>query len=274
MRLLAIGGDLRMQGAVKAAEQAGWEGKWNEDGRLDANYAADVIMLPWPHSFRHEHLIVRPGVEGAPKDSVLRALAPCSLCVMGSGVSGEEIAQAADVLLPQTDELFLRRNAQLTAEGAILRAMQRMDRALLGCTCLITGYGRIGQELTARLIAMGAFVIVCARSEMQMRSAHAAGAHPVPLGQVAHAAASADLIFGTVPAQVLGGEALGALRSDALIIELASPPYGVDMEKARALGVNLLVEAGVPGRYAPMQAGEALFEAARRHLARKEEAHG
>lgn len=42
-------------------------------------------------------------------------------------------------------------------------------------TALVTGYGRIGQEMTARLYAMGMFVMVCARSENQMHMAHAAG---------------------------------------------------------------------------------------------------
>ncbi|MFQ9806025.1 MAG: hypothetical protein ACLR07_05905 [Christensenellales bacterium] len=32
-------------------------------------------------------------------------------------------------------------------------------------TALVTGYGRIGQEMTARLCAMGMFVMVCARSK-------------------------------------------------------------------------------------------------------------
>lgn len=253
-----------MQGAAQAALDAGWESDWRADGCLSRDDAADVVLLPWPHSFRDGTLVVTPPHEGAAREAVLDRIPPCRLLVHGSGVTAEDVPQAGHTLDPGRDEAFLRTNAALTAEGALCRAMQRMERALLGSTCLITGYGRIGQALCARLCAMGAFVIVCARNEGQMQAAHAAGAHPVPLTQLPGAAPAADLILNTVPARVLGEEALRAVRPDALLLELASPPYGEDLAAARALGVRVEVEGGVPGRYAPLDAGAALFEAALR----------
>ena len=271
MRLLAVGGDARMQGAVNAAKKAGWESLYAEDGKIGDVSLCDVLLLPWPHSFRKERLVTAPAHQGEKKEALLAALPPCRVALYGGGVTAEEMTCAAAAFDPKTDELFLRRNAQLTAEGAICRAMQRMERALLGSTCLVTGYGRIGQELTARLVAMGAFVIVCARSEIQMRAAHAAGAHPVPLGQLGSAAFTADVIFNTVPARVMGEAVLGMVRQETIVMELASAPYGVDMESAKRLGVRVEVEGGVPGRYAPMEAGAALFEAAQRAIKRHEE---
>ena len=271
MRLLAVGGDARMQGAVNAAKKAGWEGIWYEDGKLEEAPQCDALLLPWPHSFRDEQLVAAPAYQGERKEALLAALPPCRVALHGSGVTPGELACAGEAFDPKTDELFLRRNAQLTAEGAICRAMQRMERALLGSTCLVTGYGRIGQELAARLVAMGAFVIVCARSEIKMRAAHALGAHPVPFGQMGSAAFTADVIFNTVPAQIMGEEVLGMIRRETLVIELASAPYGVDMAAARQLGVRVEVEGGVRGRYAPMEAGAALFEAAQRAVKRYEE---
>ena len=253
-----------MQGAAQAALDAGWESDWRADGRLSRDDAADVVLLPWPHSFRDGTLVVTPPHEGAAREAVLDRIPPCRLLVHGSGVTAEDVPQAGHALDPWRDEAFLRTNAALTAEGALCRAMQRMERALLGSTCLITGYGRIGQALCARLCAMGAFVIVCARNEGQMQAAHAAGAHPVPLAELPGAAPAADLIVNTVPVRVLGEEALRAVRPDALLLELASPPYGEDLSAARALGVRVEVEGGVPGRYAPLDAGAALFEAALR----------
>ena len=104
-----------------------------------------------------------------------------------------------------------------------------------------------------------------------MRAAHALGAQPVPFGQRGSAAFTADVIFNTVPAQIMGEEVLGMIRRETLVIELASAPYGVDMAAARQLGVRVEVEGGVPGRYAPMEAGAALFEAAQRAVKRYEE---
>ena len=183
-----------------------------------------------------------------------------------SALVKEELTKARRLIDPSLDEGFLRTNAKLTAEGAIACAMSREKRALLGSTCVVTGFGRIGQELARRLTAMEAFVIVCARNEGQMRCAHEMGAHPVPLSQAASACRQADVIFSTVPAHVLGKNELDKIRPEALVIELASPPYGMNMELARHMGVNAALESGVPGRYAPMNAGEALFDVLERHL--------
>ena len=133
---------------------------------------------------------------------------------------------------------------------------------------MITGFGRIAQELAGRLTAMGAFVIVCARNERQMQLAHDMGAHPMALSRIEQAAAQAEVIFNTVPARILSQQALARIDRQALLIELASPPYGTDIALAQQLGIAVALESGVPGRYAPGKAGEAMFEALEREMTR------
>ena len=258
MRLIAFGGDDRMTGALEAARRAGCDTRHirTEEDTEDFG-AVDAVLLPWPHSFREGSLV---GTKIS-KARTLELLPECGLLVHGGGVSAQEMPMAQRVFDPTQDEAFLRENAKLTAEGAIDRAMRRQGRALLGATVLITGFGRIAQELALRLTAMEAFVIVCARNEMQMRRAHAIGAHPVPIGEIASACAQADVVFNTVPARVLHERALAAMKRDVLVIELASAPYGMDMELAAQMGVEVCVEGGLPGRYAPLDAGAALFAA-------------
>jgi len=99
--------------------------------------ACDAVFLPWPHSLRAERLVVDGERMGMPKERLLAALPPCRLVLCGSGVEDEALAQASSICRPEKDELFLRRNAQLTAEGAVCTAMQHLGRSLLGCTCLI-----------------------------------------------------------------------------------------------------------------------------------------
>lgn len=264
MRLIACGGDARMLGALEAAKKAGWDTDYicrkEELESLPAN--ADALLLPWPHSFRDGLLC---GTQIAKAD-ILKCLPACALAVHGSGIDAQELVKAERAFDPSQDEAFLRANAQLTAEGAVYRAMQRQGRALLNAAVLITGFGRIAQELTLRLAAMGAFVIVCARSETQMRRAHELGAHPVPLSGIAAACRQVEVIFNTVPAHVLGKTALDRISRVALVIELASPPYGMNVEMARHMGINVAVESGLPGRYAPMNAGAALFAALERAI--------
>lgn len=262
MRLIAFGGDDRMLGAVDAARRAGWETLHIRDEAPQEPLRADAVLLPWPHSFREGRLVGG----GLAQAQVLAMLPPCRVLLRGSGAEDAALTRAERVIDPGQDEAFVQVNAELTAEGAIACAMQRPGRALRGATCLVTGFGRIGQALTVRLTALGAFVIVCARSEKQMQAAHALGAHPVPLAQIASACAQAEVIWNTVPARILGENALERVGRDAQIIELASPPYGADPELAARMGVAFTVEGGLPGRYAPLDAGAALFDALQRAM--------
>ena len=271
MRLIAFGGDARVRGTLSAAENAGWETL-----HITGDYAgdipsADAVLLPWARSFRENELVVQQGEKSMTRESVLAKIPPCTAALVGGDVRDEELPQVGRVIRPDRDEAFLRFNARLTAEGAMMTLLRVRKRALLASTAVITGYGRIGQEMTARLCAMGMFVIVCVRSEEQMRRAHAAGAHPVPLSQIAAACRQADVVVNTVPAHVLDEEALAAMRRDTPIIELASPPYGLDMQRAVQLGLQVCVESGLPGRYAPMDAGRALFDALMRGMTAVEE---
>ena len=261
MRLIAFGVDERMRGALAAAEQAGWETLHIErEADIPAEMpSAQAVMLPWPKSFREDKLVSPK--ETLTRERVLALIPPCRAVLAGGDVGEEELPQAAQIVRPERDEAFLRKNARLTAEGALATVMRVKRRALMRETALVTGYGRIGQEMTARLCAMGMFVMVCARSESQMRLAHAAGAHPVPLAQIEKVCGQADVIVNTIPAHVLGDAALEAVPRDVPIIELASAPYGMNMQKAVQLGLQVCVESGLPGRYAPQDAGEALFDA-------------
>lgn len=262
MRLVVFGGDARMDGAAEAAKRAGWDALHiRTEADVPEALKAEAALLPWPCSFREEQLT---GGELS-KERTLALMRDCGFALHGSGLSAKELPCGG--ANPAQDEAFLAENAELTAEGAVFRAMQRQDAAIMGSTCVITGFGRIGRALAKRLAALSAFVIVCARSEMQMRAAHDMGAHPVPLASVASALRHADVVFNTVPARVLGWEEMQRMRKDALLIELASPPYGADPALAIQLGVNLAMESGVPGRYAAGNAGAALFAALKRAMA-------
>ncbi len=255
MRLVAWGGDERMKGLVQAAERAGWEAVHIETKSPDVPEKADVIALPWPHSFK-EGKLTGTAIEQA---DVVKAVGPCRAMLVGSGADEALFQKAERIVRPGEDEEFLRFNAKLTAEGALLSILRRRHGALLGKMALITGYGRIGQEMAARLCAMGMFVVVCARNEGQMRMAHSVGAHPVPLAEMASVCAQADVIVNTVPARVFSKAMLETVRLSTPMIELASAPYGLDLDEAVRIGLEVAVESGLPGRYAPMDAGAALF---------------
>ena len=260
-----------MNGLLRAARRAGFSCQHikTREELETLQQSADVVVLPWPRSvvggcLAHTQIKVEELSDYMPLSDVL----------LGGELSEELIGSAKAVVNPSRDEEFLVENAKLTAEGAIAALMS--SGALMGKTCLITGFGRIAAALTQRLCAMEMFVIVCARNEAQMRRAHQLGAHPVQLDQIASAGAQADVVINTVPARVFTAEALAQMKPGVRFLELASAPYGADPEQAAKLGVSMEIMGGLPGKYAPEQAGEALFRSLERFMrqreAKKEEA--
>ncbi|MDO4865060.1 MAG: NAD(P)-dependent oxidoreductase [Clostridia bacterium] len=157
------------------------------------------------------------------------------------------------------DEALIRENAALTAEGAVSAAMRASTRALCDMRCLIIGWGRIGRALTERLSALGTAVTVASRRSQGRNSAVERGAEAVDTHAIADVVSGFDLICNTAPEMVLDEAALGKVDRDAMIIDLASPPYGVDLHAAWKLGLRAWREPALPGRYCPESAAMALL---------------
>lgn len=160
-----------------------------------------------------------------------------------------------------SDESLLMENARLTAEGAVCAAMRAGSKCLRDSRCLVIGWGRIGRALTEILVALGARVTVASRRMAHRHRAIERGAEAVPLCDIAGALPGSEVVFNTAPAMVLDAAALEHVRADALVIDLASPPYGVDLRAAWTRGVRAWREPGLPGRYCPRSAAEALWHA-------------
>lgn len=155
------------------------------------------------------------------------------------------------------DAAYARENAALSAEGAIYAAMEAADFALCRARCLVIGYGRLGKALAAMLRGLGARVTVAAR---RRESRAEAGEGSIALTELEAALPQMNVIFNTVPAPVLDKTLLERVRSDALLLELASPPYGIDIPAAQALGLRAWIAGGIPGRYCPQNAAALVLD--------------
>ena len=155
------------------------------------------------------------------------------------------------------DEAYARKNAALTAEGAVFAAMRETKSALMDCRCLVIGYGRIGQSLTEKLRGLDAQTHVSAR---RAESRVAAGEGSMDISKIQEKIANYDMVFNTVPSPVLSGDILKNAKKDCIFFELASPPYGIDFDAAKELGLKTCLESGIPGRYCPRSAAQILLE--------------
>lgn len=263
MELLVVGGDRRHELLCELARARGWHVmSIGLPGSGACASQADVAVLPAPYA--------RDGYINAPLvDARLRVQELASHLKPGAQVyCGSPDAELRELAAAQgwrvidlySDEAFARRNALASAEGAIFAAMRERDSMISGADCLVIGFGRLGQMLALTLRGMGARVRVAARREASRALAECLGLEAVELNALALALKGRALVFNTVPAKVLDGRALACVDADALVIETASAPYGVDFDAARELGVHVLREGGIPGRYCPRTAAAIILD--------------
>ena len=150
-------------------------------------------------------------------------------------------------------------NAQLTAEGAV--ALLRPETGLSGAHILLLGYGRIARLLARELQKAGALVTAAARSGEQRAWAEAESIEALPLDALSGALDRFDVIIGTIPAPVLTEPLLALVRKDALLLELASAPGGIDAAAAHERGLRYIRAPGLPAKYAPERAAVILRDA-------------
>ncbi len=219
---------------------------------------ADCVILPLP-------VCSAPGILSAPLSpyecpiaSILDLLSPDQL-ICGGRFDNDTLADLAQRGLSAHDyferEELIVANAVPTAEGAIQLAMEELPITIHGARVLVIGYGRVGKLTAQRFAALGAKVSVAARSYEQLAWAQASDLGAELLAHLPDLLCGLDLVINTVPARVLGREELTALRSDALVIDLASKPGGVDMDAAAHLGRRVIWALSLPGKVAPITAG-------------------
>ena len=270
MRLLIAGGDARYACLAEQAHRAGWDvgtvGLEKAGGdfprrEVEAIGEAEAVLLcnPW----RRGLVLPLAGKRFTLGELLGRMRGDAALLL--SDAEGAPDALPFRVVDLAQDEAFVRRNALLTAEGAIACAM-RGGWALSDRRCLVLGYGRIARALTRALLGMRAPVTVCARRANARALAKDVGASVCSFEGLAPLIGSFDVIFNTVPAEVLDEELLAGVSSRTQLIDLASPPFGFDLAQAKELGLDARRESGLPGRYCPDSAARALLSAVERAL--------
>ncbi|MBU5426036.1 dipicolinate synthase subunit DpsA [Tissierella pigra] len=269
MKIVVLGGDRR---SIKLAELLKYDG-YNVQvfgfDRSEVNslkfsenlyYAienAKIIIGPLPCSEDNILLNTPLYSENIKIDEVFEYMTDEQIFIAGK-ISDEVLkkAKANNIL---TIDLFNREemtvlNSIPTAEGAIEIAMKEMDITLHDSKAMILGFGRIGKILAKMLQGIGAKVYVEARNYADLGWIHSYGYNPVHLDKMKDLIGEMDVVFNTIPSMILTEEVLLELNKDALVVDLASKPGGVDFEKAKDLGIKTIWALGLPGKTAPTTA--------------------
>ena len=258
-----IGGDQRQVELVRQLREDGYEtaacglGFWlGEETPLEETAAADVVILPLPLCREAGYLNCRG--ERLPIGEVLDLFRSEQL-ILGGQIKAEQHREAQARGLRLVDyfcrEELTVANAAATAEAAIQTAMEQMDRTLWGTSCLILGFGRIGRLLAHRLHGLGVDVTVAARSPEAKAWIRAYGYHERDIHNLTGNMDDYQIVFNTVPSQVMGEREIERLRGDCLCIDLASVP-GIDQQALDRIERPYVWARFLPGRMVPKTAAE------------------
>lgn len=194
-------------------------------------------------------------------DDLLAGLQEGTLLLIGS--ARPCVREAAEryhlklVEMAEIDEIAIL-NSIPTAEGAIQIAMEELPITIWGSRSAVLGFGRCGMTLARMLKGLGAKTTVVARNPAQRARAEEMGCETASFENLAEVLARQEIIFNTVPALVLTRDVLVALDREVLVVDLASPPGGVDYDAAQELGIDAILASGLPGKVAPKTAGQIL----------------
>lgn len=268
-RYLVLGGDLRN---VKLAGMLADDGnrvysfgqdrsdEILDDGRIEkctslktAMEKAQVIIGPVPFSsnedfinaaFAHDKIMIddlmktnkgKIFISGSIKDNLRKQL-------------DEKYMEVIDIM--KRDDLAIL-NTIATAEGTIEVAIKNTDKILQGSRVLILGFGRVGKIVANKFSKMSAIVTCAARKVSDLAWIKAYGYNSLNINDMLYDLKEFDIIINTVPQTILRERELKHIDAEALLIDLASSPGGIDGKMAKSMGLNFIWALALPGRIAP-----------------------
>lgn len=236
----------------------------------EAMDGADYALFPIPGIAADGTLFAPASPEPIlPDAGLLARLAPRATIILGQ--SDERLRKAAaehDVALVEYEhdtELMLLRGPAIV-EGALRIAIAETDVTIHAAELGVVGHGNIGRLLARTLVLLGARVHLFARNPVQRADALCAGCVPHPLDELPGRAAGLSMLFSTVPSRVVDRRVLEALPPVSLVMDLAAPPGGIDLDTARGLGHRAVWARGL-GRRAPVTVGASQWSGIARRIA-------
>ena len=223
---------------------------------------ADIVLGPLPLSSNGEFVNTPFSEEKVQIEEVINEIGGKTFIAGSIKQEVYEMAEEKDITvldIIKREELAVL-NAISTAEGAIQIAINETPKNLHGNNVLVLGFGRIGKVLSKMLDGIGARVACEARKTTDLAWIKAYGYEPINLIELKENLNRFDIIINTIPYVVLDKDMLGQVKEDALIIDLASAPGGVDKQAVKELGIKFNWALSLPGKVSPVTSAEFMKE--------------
>lgn len=154
------------------------------------------------------------------------------------------------------NEMFLLKNAELTAYGAINILCSKLKKPFNDSKILISGFGRIGKNLAKLLLGLNSKIFILGHKDEDSFWINKFGFSEIKdINCLNH---EFDFIINTVPNLIFSEERLKNTLCENFI-ELASVP-GIDKKVCEKLNINYISALGIPGKFYPMNAAKIIKE--------------
>lgn len=269
-----VGGDLRIVKLAQmlekenyivktfALEKATEIGDTKSSSLAECIKDADIVLGPLPLSSNGQFVNTPFSSEKVQVEELINQIGGKTFIAGSIKPEVYEMAEDKDITILdiiKREELAVL-NAISTAEGAIQIAINETPKNLHGNNVLVLGFGRIGKVLSKMLDGIGAKVACEARKTTDLAWIKAYGYEPINLIELKENLNRFDIIINTIPYVVLDSEMLQEVKKDALIIDLASNPGGVDKQAVKELGIKFNWALSLPGKVSPVTSAEFMKE--------------
>lgn len=258
-----IGGDIRQTYVAEYLAQAGYSvfcyGIENVTDNSAKNLeelinSASKIIAPVPFSKDGRNIFIKNSYKRISIEEFAQKL-NSNTTVLGGAIPYEFYDRISSKNIRVIDILknadVEQMNTIATAEGTIAEAICSQPTYLYASEILIIGYGKCGKVLASKMNLLGGKVTICARRLDVRKEAGDQGYSTMDFGELCNQIGNFEYIFNTVPVVVLDEKILGRVRKDAVIIDIASMPGGVDFASAEKMNLNCRHCLGLPGKYCP-----------------------
>lgn len=225
------------------------------DTLADAISDADYVICPIPCSNDCINLNAPFNKSNIKMEEIFKLMSKEQILMAGF-IKNEVTDLAKKYEIKYKDILKLEKlavlNAIPTAEGAIKIAIENTSFTLHGSKIMVIGYGRIGKILCKMLDGMGAKVFAVDKESKDLALAQSCGYTAVFVDDIPQYLGEMSIIFNTVPTKVIDESNAANINEGCLLVDLASPPYGIDFRAVKNAGLKVIYSGSLPGIIAPL----------------------
>lgn len=153
------------------------------------------------------------------------------------------------------DETYQAKNGYLTAYVFLKKLLNDFDEPIYDKKILITGWGYCARAIYDYLSKINSNISVYCKDYHDKKDL---GFHHIPYESLKRLD-DYDIIINTVESNIIKGEMLLQIKQNANLYDIASYPYGFNLEDAYKYGVKIEVLPKLPS-YIPKCAGNVLYD--------------